>query len=340
MNLFLFPEAACFDNGYGIAVDYAYKILKPTEKDIVVWYTNQPREKMLYVRDDDVVLSKNDFFSLRSFLNVLEGKDRTELPKSGLNFLIGKKFERIHCDEVIFYRALRNLYPHSKISVRFHNCYSRIYDRKKMIGQSLDWKYETKLKNMYRLEREIFQDKNVFKIFLSDEDRYYYTSIFGKTNDSETWAFVPNKELIMTNRKVPIHFSRKLVWYGGVESHKKASVLWFINSIFPKVKEIISDVEFHLYGKNTEVFNSPQDKVFGHGFYDGDGFPEEGALYINPDIIGGGVKLKLMSLFENGIPFISTPYGFEGYSSALIDNHYCHVVEIGQWADYIIKLLC
>ena len=98
-------------------------------------------------------------------------------------------------------------------------------------------------------------------------------------------------------------------------------------------------MEFHLYGKNTERFNSPQDEIFGNGFYKGEGFPMENSLYINPDIIGGGIKLKLMDLFEGGIPFISSPFGYEGYSKDLIDSKYCHVVESELWADYIVELL-
>lgn len=339
MNLYLFPEAACLNNGYGIGVEFAYNKLKPSKEDFIVWYTDQPRDVMLHIKANDVILPKNKFFSLRSVLNILEGKDRTELPVNGLDFLKGLEFDVIHCDEVIFYRALRRVFPKHQISLRLHNCFSRIYDRKKMLGLSLDWKYETKLKNMYVLEREIFQDKNVYKIFISDEDRDYYTSIFGRYSDSETWAYVPNQELVKQNRQKDFALNHKLIWFGGVESHKAASIQWFINEVFPMIKKEINDVEFHLFGKNTERFNIPQDKIFGYGFYKGEGLPMSNSLYINPDIIGGGIKLKLMDLFEGGIPFISSPFGYEGYSKKLIDSKYCHVVEPDLWADYIIELL-
>lgn len=339
MNLYLFPEAACLNNGYGIGVEFAYNRLKPTNEDLIVWYTDQPRDVMLHVKTNDIILPKNKFFSVRSVLNILEGKERTELPKNGLDFLKGMEFDMIHCDEVIFYRALRHLFPDKSISLRLHNCFSRIHDRKKMIGVSLDWKYETKLKNMYSLEREIFQDKNVFKIFISDEDRFYYTSNFGKYSDSETWEYVPNQEKVNHNRKKDFTFNHKLVWFGGVESHKAASIQWFIDTVLPKIQKEVNDIEFHLFGKNTEKFDAPQNNIFGNGFYKGEGLPMSNSLYVNPDIIGGGIKLKLMDLFENGIPFISSPFGYEGYSRDLIDSKFCHVVEPDLWADYIIQLL-
>ena len=339
MNLFLFPEAACLNNGYGIGVEFAYNKLKPTSEDFVVWYTDQPKEVMLHVKNNDVILPKNKFFSLRSVLNILGGKDRTELPLNGLDFLKGLKFDTIHCDEVIFYRALRHLFPEKYISLRLHNCFSRIYDRKRMLGIHLDWKYETKLRNMYTLEREIFLDKNVHKIFISDEDRFYYTSTFGRFQDSETWAYVPDQEKVSKNRELDIKLNHKLVWFGGVESHKAASIQWFIHEIFPLVKKSVNDVEFHLYGKNTERFNNPEMSIYGNGFYKGDGFPMKNSLYVNPDIVGGGIKLKLMDLLEGGIPFISSPFGYEGYSRNLIDERFCFVEEEDNWAQRIINVI-
>ncbi len=339
MNLYLFPEAACLNNGYGIGVEFAYNKLSPTDEDKIVWYTDLSRDKMLHLRETDTILQKNKFYSYKSVLNILRGKDRTELGINELDFLRNLKFDNIHCDEVIFYRALRHIFPTKQISLRLHNCFARIYDRKRMTGVKLDWKYETKLKNMYVLEREIFNDPNVYKIFISDEDREYYTSTFGRTSDSETWAYIPDENMIKKNRSTNIMLTHKLVWFGGVESHKGASINWFINEILPYVKNSISDAEFHLYGKNTDRYNFPEKGVFGHGFYDGIGFPENNSLYINPDIIGGGIKLKLMSLIESGVPFISSPFGYEGYSNKLIDDKHVHVVEQEKWGDYIVNLL-
>lgn len=203
----------------------------------------------------------------------------------------------------------------------------------------LDWKYTIKLNAMYELEREIFQDKNCYKIFISDEDREYYTSNFGKFSDSETWAYTPNTTLMNSNRQLAPKLNKQIVWFGGLESHKMASMEWFIQKIYPKIRKSIPDVELHLWGKNTQKINFPEKNIFGHGFYNGSKLPNANALYINPDIIGGGIKLKLLSLFEQGAIFISSPFGFEGYSKDLIDNKYCYVEENGKWAERIIEIL-
>ena len=63
------------------------------------------------------------------------------------------------------------------------------------------------------------------------------------------------------------------------------------------------------------------------------------SLYVNPDIVGGGIKLKLMDLLEGGIPFISSPFGYEGYSRNLIDERFCFVEEEDNWAQRIINVI-
>lgn len=87
----------------------------------------------------------------------------------------------------------------------------------------------------------------------------------------------------------------------------KKSIDWFVNKVLPIIQQTVSEIEFHLWGRRTEMYNNPSQKIFGHGFWVMEGFPcVEGTLYVNPDIIGGGVKLKLFSLIEKGIPFVST----------------------------------
>ena len=339
MDLFLFPEAACLSNGYGIAVKVAYEQLSIKENDIVVWYTSLPKDKMMYVRDQDYIIPRPSFFSFKSVYNTLRRTNRSELLVSELAFLKEKNINNIYCDETCFYYAVRKLFPHKKITVRFHNSFARIHDRLKLLkDRKVDLLYSVTLSNMYNLERDVMQDKNVYKIFLSDEDRDYYTSHYGKYTDSHTFLFEPNLEFAKKKRNSN-KIDYRLIWFGGVESHKKSSVDWFIKDVFPLIKNEIPYVEFHLWGKGTEKFDNKSISVYGHGFYEGIGNPSNSSLYINPDIIGGGVKIKLMSLIESGMPIISTPFGFEGYRKELIDERYCLVVEEDEWAKNIISYL-
>jgi hypothetical protein len=42
---------------------------------------------------------------------------------------------------------------------------------------------------------------------------------------------------------------------------------------------------------------------------------------------------------EQGIPFISTPFGFEGYNANLIDNKYCNIYQENEWVKAILEIL-
>lgn len=323
------------NNGYSIAVNSDYLRLKPSEEDVVVWLTNQKREEMLHVRKSDRILRRPNWVSYKSFSNVLKKRLRGEPSFKDFSFLKGLSFDYIFCGDKIFYRVLRFYFPTQFIHVRYHNCWARILDRSRLLNLKLDWKYELGMKNEYLLERLIFNDRNAYKIFISNEDREYYTSHIGITKDSEVWPIIPKIEIQPLN----IKFSRKLVWYGGVESHKISSINWFIKEVYPCIKQNIPDIEFHLWGKNTEMFNSPLNHIYGHGFYNDKGMPLTDALYINPDIIGGGVKVKLASLIENKVAVITTPFGFEGYDKSLITEKTCMVVEMDQWCNEICNLI-
>ena len=339
MNLYLFPQAANNLNGYSIAVDAGYKACNPSAEDVVVWYTTYPKDKMWYLRESDFIINRPRGLTLRRVYNVLTRKNSCQPSVSDLSFLEGKQFDTIHCDDVLFYPAIRKMFPNSKITVKFHNCFARILDRLNLVDIPVTMRYRVALRNMYHVERSAMRDNNVYKIFISDEDRNYYTSHFGKTSDSEVFSFSPSLNTVQNKRNRPLHFDHKLIWFGGVEAHKTASIQWFIEKVLPKLKEDIKDIEFHLWGSRTEQFDSPEKGIYGHGFYNGEGLPSETSLYVNPDIIGGGVKIKLLTNFEKGIPFITSPYGFEGYSYELVDNKYCTVAEEDNWVSVVLDML-
>lgn len=338
MNLYIFPAAPSKNDGYGIGVEYAINKLQPKHDDLIIWYTNVPKETISGFEDHHFIIKKAPLYSIRSVSNILFGRARLELNYRDLSFLQQYDFETIHCDEVYFYRALRRLFPDKKINIRLHNCYARILDRKRLLKLALDPQFTKTLKVMYKLEREIFNDRNTYKIFISEEDRNYYTNNFGITSDSEVWPYVP--DVTKSKDEFPQHIDHKLVWFGGIQSHKKASVDWFINSQFPIIKKTLPDIELHMWGYGTRAYNNPTNNVYGYGFYDGkDKYPMSNALYINPDIIGGGIKLKLLKLFEDGVPFITTPFGYEGYSKDLIDNKRIIVAEPHLMAATIIQVI-
>jgi hypothetical protein len=336
MNLILFPESASLKNGYGIAVDYAYNKLNPNNNDLIIWYTND--KDLPKYKESDIILRRPRLFSFKRLKNMLFNRLGAEVTTKDLHDIKAISFENIYCDDVIFYRAIRKLFPEKFITVRFHNCFSRIKNRKNILKIRENVMFEIKLLEYQKLEREIFRDKNTHKIFISEEDRAYYKLLMGRT-DSSVWSFKLDENKAYQNR-TEVLFDNKIVWFGGLQDHKMSSIYWFINEVLPKIKLEIPNIEFHLWGMNTIKLNSPKNNIFGHGYYTGKGFPfKETALYINPDIIGGGVKLKLKTYYEEGLIFITTPFGFEGYSLDLVDNKYVMVEDLDSWSEVIISTL-
>lgn len=338
MDLFIYPEAANNFDGYGIGVNFAYNKIPPKDDDIVVWLSSYERKDMLHVRNNDIILRRRNLFSIKSISKLLCNRNPSELTCSDLFFLRDYTFNEIHCDDVIFYKALRELFPNKKINLRLHNCFSRIGVRNSFLHRDIGLKYSYAIRMMKSVEKDIFNDRNVYKIFISNEDMEFYQSTYGIKSDSETWQYAPNTNLMKKNQK-PLKLNHKLVWFGGIEAHKESSVKWFVNCVLPRIREFLPDVELHLWGKNTTNFNNPKSNVYGHGFYSGAGMPFNNSLYINPDIIGGGIKLKLLSMMEQGVPFISTPFGFEGYEKQLIDDQFCIVAEELEWSSKIVEIL-
>lgn len=337
MRLLVFPSSPILTNGYGIAVYSDVQKLGKKTDDINVWYVVASQKESVSGK----VITRHTRYSIATIKNLLRGRSSTEIDSSDLSFVAKDKIDYIFCGDVIFYRALRKQFPNSKIYVRLHNCYSRIRDRIRLLqnDSNLDIIFKIDLLTFYNLEREIFKDSNTYKIFISEEDRNYYTSNFGRYCDSEVWGFVPNMDKALLNRS---NFEKinKLVWYGGLDLHKIDSVRWFIKGVFKKLIVDYPEIEFHLYGGGTEEFHDPSSNIIGHGFYKGNDMPfKNNALYINPDLTGGGVKIKIISYLENGTRFITNPFGFEGYSKDIIDNEYCIVKELDEWYDYLREAL-
>lgn len=330
MNVFFFPINPFRSNGYSIAVKNDLSKLQIDQNDIIVWYE--------YTNDtfygNDVVLLRPPKFAISRIVKVLQNHINCEVTAGDLKQLDLKQVNDVFCGDVIFYRAVRELFPTKRITVRFHNCFARIQDRIRLLGNKVNLKFKIQMRAYYQLEKEIFNDSNVHKVFISEEDRDYYCSMFGKRSDSEVWGFCPDMNKAVSAR---IDSKKtKLVHYGGLQTHKIDSLKWFINDVFIPLHLHKPNVEFHLWGAGSEAFDNPGRGIFGHGFYKGDGMPlVDDGLYVNPDLIGGGVKIKLIDYFEKGASFITTPFGFEGYPLDYIDNKFYYMVEPDEWLPFL-----
>lgn len=338
MNLYFMPNAANDSCGHCIEITRSLDRLKPNEKDsIIVWYANSNSGK--YMTDKDYYIKRKKLLSFHTFKNILSHKIHTTVSRKQLSFLNDLKIKDsdfIHLEDPMFYDAFRSYFPKHYIFVHFHNVFLRIKIRTDILNLKVDAKYRVFMNLFSKLEIKIFNDKNVKKIFISKEDAAFYHEMTGN-DDYEVWPVDVNRSLMAKNR-TSFKWNKKIVWVGGIKAHKKYSVQRFISDVFFPLRKTIPDLEFHLWGNGSQQFDSPTDGIYGHGFLNGNLFPfKTDSIYINPDLTGGGVKIKVKTYLENGLTVLSTPFGFEGYDYDLIDNKYCSVVPFSYWTKYIIE---
>ncbi|WP_144660686.1 glycosyltransferase family 4 protein [Bacillus tropicus] len=200
-----------------------------------------------------------------------------------------------------------------------------------------------------------FESKLLFKYETNIAARYDGI-VFTSPKEAEKFALLTNHPNCIG---IPMHFeveegeikqpftSNRLVFVGKMDiPHNISAVLFFCESIWPKIKEKYPDVEFHIIGKNpTREVQALQDQYLGVKVV---GEVEDvkkelldAAIFVAPLIFGTGIKTKIIEALSMEIPVVTTSIGAEGieyrneyhmfvgddpelqvnYISRLLDNH-------------------
>lgn len=219
------------------------------------------------------------------------------------------EYEEIFCGGVELYRATRAVFPIQHLTVRLHNLFSLVQSRRRVRRYPVDPVFAINLATYPALEREIFLDPNVSLVFATEAEQAYHHLHFPETS-SEIWTIDTT-----SNPDVRIPTKQRLISFGGVSFHKAAALRYFISEVFLELRERHPGFELHLHGQGTKRLDDPARGVFGHGRFPGSGIPHKGdGLFVNPDLLGGGIKVKVGDWLQWGVPFISTSFGVDGYS--------------------------
>jgi hypothetical protein len=111
---------------------------------------------------------------------------------------------------------------------------------------------------------------------------------------------------------------------------------YFIRRVYLPLRRKRQEVSLTIIGAGGGCFHDPTVGIEALGFVphlDYKGFA--GALFVNPDIVGGGVKLKMREFYSHGVNCISTILGIEGFSS-LLGWRGLIVRPIEQWLSYLL----
>jgi len=319
-TLLFFPVRSNFNSGYSILVKNDIERLNMSKKCNILYATKQ-----------------NIFTKLKNLFlfypSVFEFK---ELPsfESYNRFFIGD----IVLSKPIISHIKKTSKDNSEIHVtlRVHNLYlrylsdNRIY--KAVIRDGLFFYCKACLIALNEI-RGLKYHFNKIEV-VSIEDKVFLEKKYLLEN-VEIVSF--HNQYINLSKKIKANPYR-IIWFGGISSHKVAGLKLFIKEIMPRLLILDSRYEMHIFGSNTEKLLYLEDeKIQIHGFYDSHNLPFNGeGIFINPDLSGIGIKIKLLKLMQTGAFFISTPEGFHGYEENANGNYV--VANFEKWFDIISSL--
>lgn len=121
------------------------------------------------------------------------------------------------------------------------------------------------------------------------------------------------------------------------------AVLWFVNKVLPKVREIFPDVKFYIVGRNpsSEIDHLKYDKhIIVTGFVkDIRPYFDQATIYVCPMVSGTGIKNKLLEAMAMGKPIVASSLSIQGISDAEDTNCLLTANTVSEFSDRITDLL-
>lgn len=313
-RLFILPERPSGKNGYAIMVAHDLRRSGFGGSDGVVYAEKRSARERLW----GVATGSPSAYKLPSPLDVAAYDE----------IFIG--------DTVLLPLLSKSIREWRKVTIRFHNLYLRYL----LSGAPLRNPWSLAAFKLLVLSvimagvelRALRRDAKEFH-FISLEDAEF-ASRFAKKNVARQHYCL---DAIDPASPRPVSSSRRLIWFGGVQAHKKRGLELFISEVLPQLRRQDPRITFELFGVGTEAYNSPDQGILGHGVFPGEGLPYDGdGIFVVPDVEGVGVKIKVRDLLRHGCWFVSTPEGVIGYQLCARKN-----VAIGRlydWPELIPRL--
>lgn len=140
--------------------------------------------------------------------------------------------------------------------------------------------------------------------------------------------------------------SRKILTLGTLHYQPNADgIRWFLNEVFPRVREAIPDAALTIIGKNPpadflQAARQMPDAVQVTGYVeDLSPYFDESSLMVVPVRAGGGMRVRILEAFARAMPVVTTTTGLEGID-ARPGEDVLVVDSPADFADQVIRLAC
>ncbi|WP_021023539.1 glycosyltransferase family 4 protein [Salinivibrio costicola] len=229
---------------------------------------------------------------------------------------------------------LKKNYPNSNHWLRSHNVVFHAFSGvPKAVGFpiSIFWSYE--VWRIRRFEEKVAKLATSF-FAISQDDKSVYEG-YGISVDGIVDVFMNSN-----TSNVGVSCEAKSVVFVGTADLRKGSALNdFLQYCWPLVKEKESGAIFIAGGNGTDSFHEPERGIQGLGFIDSeDDVLRKGQIFVNPQTLGSGVKLKSISAMFAGKTLVTTSVGIEGIP-ATKGKHYILADNWVDMADQIVSLM-
>lgn len=247
------------------------------------------------------------------------------------------QFDCIWIDHVNMAQYLPNNYTGLKI-IETHNIDSLFFFRMAFNDSSFILrlfafiefiKYRLWENNLYHKFHKIFT--------ISHNDKKHLDGLLNKKNvEIFPLSVAKPKKLSTGVKKIPytMLFVGSLRWYPN-----KDGVNWFLNDIYPSIKNEFPQLQFWVIGDCSDIYK--RKKITGVTFFgylkNIDKYYNKAQLFIVPIRYGSGIRIKILEALTKRIGIITTQEGADGLPKKFINSKNIKIVEKDNFRTSIIK---
>ncbi len=226
-------------------------------------------------------------------------------------------------------------YPNIPTAVRSQNIISKAFDgfdKEGLFASRIAWSYElSKIRNFEKNARKM-ADK-FWAISNQDEKDYMERleiacdGILGIDVETERYSLVSYGSL------------SNVINIGRVDLRKGAGLSKFIDECWKRILQKNNRASLVLAGHGTENYTNKVNHIIGLGAVGDDReLLNQGMIFVNPQYIGSGIKIKTIIAMLAGKAVITTPVGSEGIPG-VSGEHFIVVDSFEYFAEAVIDLM-
>jgi len=316
------------DTGAKIRTHYILKSLSVENKITMLTFYSDDHEldNIKYIQNDNVNvlaiknthINKNSYIkiitSLFSSLPITTSKYYSHEYKTTLNKLLEHDYDIIHCEHVhLAHYILQNVDVPRVLNA--HNVEYKLAHQMYKYESNVIKKivYKLQCTRMLKYEQKI---SSSFELILSvsENDKSDFLNLNPKGHIEAVDNGVDLNYFLYNSVKTEnyIVFVGSMDWMPNIDG-----VNYFLESIFPIIKEQLPNVKFVVVGRNPtknliNLSKSNSDFIVTGTVDDVRPYIEKAAVYVVPLRVGGGTRLKILEAFAMGKALVSTSLGCEG----------------------------